>query len=118
MKALIASAAIIFTCLSTSAFAQSECDRPSMISVPDGKNSTLDQMLEGQSNVQDFMASMEAYLDCMNEQIEGVEGEEEAAEATRALLVEQYNSGVTEMEAVAAKFNEERIAYQEANPSQ
>jgi hypothetical protein len=58
---------------------------------------------------------MEEYLDCMNTGIEALP--EDAPAAQRAALVEQYNAGVMSMEGVAAKFNEERVAYQEAHPS-
>jgi hypothetical protein len=104
---------IVASFFAFSAYAQ--CDNPAIVEVPDGATSTLEQMLEAQTAVRNFMAAMEEYLDCLNEEIEALT--EESPEETRVLLVERHNSGITEMEALAAAFNEQRIAYQEANPS-
>ena len=95
--------------------AAAQCEAPADINVPDGATATLDQMLEAQSQVKSFLAAMEAYLDCMNTDIEALP--EDAPAAERAVLVEQYNAGVVSMESTAAKFNEERVAYQEAHPA-
>ena len=108
--------AAVIALFAVSANAQN-CDRPSMINVPNGATSSLEQMLDAQSTVRDFLSSMETYLDCMNEQIEDSSGDDEASVDANTALVDDYNSGVTEMETIAAQFNEERIAYQEANPS-
>ena len=72
-------------------------------------------MLEAQSQVKTFLAAMETYLDCMNTDIEALPQDTPAPE--RAARIEQYNAGVVSMESVAAKFNEERVAYQEAHPA-
>ena len=72
-------------------------------------------MLEAQSGVRDFLTSMETYLECVNDTIESA-GEETAPE-TRNAWIADYNSAVGEMESTAERFNEERVAYQQANPS-
>ncbi|MGD8810362.1 MAG: hypothetical protein PVG24_12205 [Gammaproteobacteria bacterium] len=98
------------------AFAQSECGRPAATTVPDGASASLEQMLEAQTGVRDFLAAMEAYLDCMNAQIESAD--EETPPETVNGWIELYNAAVSEMEALANRFNEERVAYQQAHPSE
>lgn len=111
---LFAQCAVLAASLFTlTAFA--ECETPSMVDVPDGASASLDQMLAAQSAVRDFLAKMEEYLSCVNDEIDAQP--EDTPEEIRALMVERYNNGVTEMETVAARFNEQRIAYQNANPS-
>jgi hypothetical protein len=95
--------------------ASAECERPEMIQVPDGRSSTLEQMLETQGAVRSYLAEMEEFLACLNEEIDAAP-EDTPQEVTTA-LIDRHNAGVTEMEAVAAKWNQERVAYQEANPS-
>lgn len=96
------------------ALAQSQCERPAPVTIPDGASATLDDMLEAQSGVRDFLSAMEAYLECVNGVIESAT--EETPPETRNGWIENYNGAVGEMESVANRFNEERVAYQQANP--
>ncbi|HMB74237.1 MAG TPA: hypothetical protein VKQ06_11740 [Gammaproteobacteria bacterium] len=98
------------------ALAQSQCERPASVTIPDGASATLDDMLEAQTGVREFLTTMETYLNCMNGIIESAT-DETPAETLNAWIAE-YNGAVGEMETVAARFNEERVAYQQANPSQ
>jgi hypothetical protein len=95
--------------------ASAECERPEMVRVPDGRTSTLEQMLETQAAVRSYLAEMEAFLACLNEEIDSKP--EDTPQEVTAALIDRHNAGVTEMEAIAAKWNEERVAYQQANPS-
>ena len=95
--------------------AYGQCESPAVVDIPNGATATLDQMLEAQTAVRAYLAAMEEYLACVNEEIEAQS--EETPEEVRAVLIERYNNGVTEMETVAANFNEQRVAYQEANAS-
>ena len=90
---------------STLAFAQ--CDAPPVVSIPAGDEATLEQMIEAQTGVRDFMAAMDVYLTCVDEEIEAA-GEEATEE-----MVELYNDGVAQMEGLAADFNEARQLFQE-----
>jgi hypothetical protein len=101
---------------SATAFAQSDCDRPANVTIPDGASASLDQMLEAQSGVRDYMSTMEEYLECMNEMIDSAN--EETPPETVNAWINEYNEGVGEMETVATRFNEERVAWQQANPSE
>jgi hypothetical protein len=108
-----ASAALL---ISGSAFAQSSCDRPIEVNIPDGASASLDDMLEAQSGVRDYLSDMEEYLECMNDMIDSAN--EETPPETVNAWINDYNEGVGEMETVAERFNEERVAYQQANPSE
>ena len=99
---------------SFSAFAA--CENPSMVSVPDGNTSTMDELLAAQTNVKAYMAAMEKYLACLNDEIEAA-GDDAPAEF-KSLMVTRHNSAVTEMEAVAAQFNQQVQAYKAANPKE
>lgn len=92
------------------------CENPSMVqTIPDGSTASMDDMIAAQTAVKAYMAEMETYLACLNEDIEA-SGEDAAAEF-RSLMVTRYNTAVTELEAVAAAFNEQLQAYRAANPS-
>ena len=99
-----------------SAMSALACDAPAAIDIPNGAEATLDEMLAAQSGVRDFIAAMEEYLACMDGEIEAMG--EDASEEEHAAMVEQYNSGVDQMEEVAALFNEARQQYQDAQATE
>ena len=99
-----------------SAMSALACDMPAEIDIPNGAEATLDEMLAAQSGVRDFIAAMEEYLACMDGEIEAMG--EDASEEEHAAMVEQYNSGVDQMEEVAALFNEARQQYQDAQATE
>lgn len=111
--AIVASFAIF---MSGTAVAQSNCNRPDSINIPDGASASLDQMIEAQNGVRGYVSSMEEYLECMDSMID--DADEETDADTVNSWINQYNAGVDEMEATAQRFNEERAAYQQANPSE
>lgn len=96
-------------------FAAAACENPTMVTVPDGKSSTMDQLLESQAKVKTYMGAMEEYLACLNEELETA-GDEAPAEF-KALMVTRHNTAVTEMESVASAFNVQVQAYKAANPA-
>jgi len=87
-----------------------------MVAVPDGATASLDEMVAAQGSVRDYMAAMEEYLACLNEEMEA--GGEEAPAEFQALMVTRHNNAVSEMETIAAAFNDQLKAYREANPSE
>ena len=95
---------------STLAFA--ECEAPPMVSIPAGDEATLEQMLEAQTDVRDFVAAMDVYHNCVDEELEAAG--DEATEEYREEMVELYNNGVAQLEELAADFNEQRQLFQEA----
>jgi hypothetical protein len=94
--------------------AASACENPTMVSIPDGKTSTMDQLLQAQAEVKTYMTAMEEYLACLNEELET--GGEEAPAEFKSLMVTRHNTAVSEMESVASAFNVQVQAYKAANP--
>lgn len=90
------------------------CEMPTMIDVPDGETATTDEMVEARNAVTAYLASMEEYLACVDREI-AAEGDD-APEEFQALMIQRYNSAVSEMETVAAAFNQELRAFRAANP--
>ncbi len=89
------------------------CEYPQEISIPDGATATNEDMLAGQALVKQYMAEMEAYLDCLDKD-EANDPEKQSPEA-KALHVQRHNTAVDAMESVAAKFNEQIRAYKQVN---
>jgi ApbE superfamily uncharacterized protein (UPF0280 family) len=107
------------SCLATlaaaSAFAGAACETPAMITLPEGKSATMEQMLSAQAQVKTYIAAMNDYLACVDNEAAG-KGED-APDQFKAMMATRHNMAVTEMEAVAAAFNDERKAYLAANPT-
>jgi len=95
--------------------ALANCDHPSIIqSLPDGTAASLDEMVTAQAAVKSYMADMETYLACLNDDIESTG--DDTAEEFKTLMVTRYNTAVVELETVAAAFNKQLQAYKTANP--
>lgn len=97
-----------------------DCVAPVAPDIPDGEDSTLEQMLEGQKAVKAFQAANLEYMSCLEPKLAAAEaavkeGTEGAAEQYTALQ-ESYNAAVSREEELAAKFNTEIRDYKTANP--
>ena len=90
-----------------------ECAIPEVVSVPDGATAHEDEMIAGQKQVKQYMANMQAYLDCIDAESTAI-GEEQTDEQ-RGAHVQMYNAGVDAMESLAAQFNAEVKAYKASN---
>ena len=90
------------------------CDYPALVAVPDGASSTLEQMVAAQESVKTYMASMDSYLNCVNAELEAAG--DDAPEEFKTIMVSRHNAAVTEMEAIAASFNEQLGEFRKANP--
>lgn len=73
-------------------------------------------MIEGQRGVKQYVADMEAYLECIvaeektaRSEIEDLKPEDE--QQREDMLTKKYNAAVAEMEEVAARFNVEVQAF-------
>ena len=112
-KILSISTAISCFCLALPGFA---CDYPQRADVPNGSTASKEEMVAGQKSVKAFMAAMEEYLACLEDNekaaiAEMTEITEEERASRDAALTKKYNAAVEEMEVVAARFNEEVRAY-------
>lgn len=92
------------------------CEQPAIVAVPQGDTATYDELLAAQEDIRTYMAAMEEYLACINEEIEAA-GEDAPAQF-QSLMARRNNAAVDEMETVAAAFNEQIRAYREANPEE
>jgi hypothetical protein len=90
------------------------CDYPALVAVPDGANSTIEQMVAAQEGVKAYMESMDGYLNCVNGELEAAG--DDAPEEFKTIMVSRHNAAVEEMEAVAASFNDQIAAFRDANP--
>ena len=92
------------------------CDYPERVDMPNDNSATKDEMVTGQRAVKEFMADMEVYLVCIEEEDKenraGIEEPDMIIEAQRdEMLVKKHNAAVDDMETVAAAFNEAVRAY-------
>ena len=94
--------------------AQSACPYPEDVKVPNGNTSTTEEMVAGQARIKQYMAEMEAYLDCLDREAAEL-GRDETAEELQ-LHNQRHNSAIDEMEKVAADFNEQVRAYKKKQP--
>jgi len=92
------------------------CDYPTKVPIPNGSTASQEEMIEGQRGVKQYVADMEAYLECIVEEekaaraaIEDLKPEDE--QQREDMLTKKYNAGVEEMEQIAAKFNVEVQTY-------
>jgi len=97
------------------AFAAAACENPALVSIPEGKGATLEQMLAAQGQVKTYQAKMTEYLACIDAESDS-QGEKAPGEY-KALMVNRHNAAVAEMEGVAAAFNTQIKAYKTANPT-
>jgi hypothetical protein len=111
MKTMLRAGAAVSGLFAVGAMA---CETPSMVAVPDGSEATMDEMVAAQQQVKGYVAAMEEYLACVNEELEAAG--EDAPDEYKSLMITRHNTAVGEMEAVAAAFNEQVQAYKAANP--
>jgi hypothetical protein len=90
------------------------CDYPPLVPIPDGQSSTMEELITAQASVREYIAGMEAYLACVNEELDAA-GDNAPAEY-KAVMFSRHNAAVAEMEAIASSFNEEVQIYKETNP--
>jgi hypothetical protein len=93
----------------TAAPAGAACTYPDEITIPDGATATKDEMVAGQKAVKDYMAAVEAYLACLDEEDKKLG--EAATEEQKSLHVKRHNSAVDAMNEIAARFNEQVRAF-------
>lgn len=91
-----------------------QCEYPEKSPVPNGMTATEQDMLEGQRAVKSFMASMDEYLACLDEEAKVAISKEEDEEAQlqhHEIATKKHNAAVEDMEKLAASFNDQVRAY-------
>src|SRR5690606_30075018 len=105
---------LVLTGLLATGAALAECEYPRPpAGVPDGATATQDEMVAGMKLVKAYNEAVTAYLGCldkeMNEQVEaaGPEASPAQIEQIKAIHTKRHNAAVEELEAHAARFNEQ-----------
>ena len=112
-KTMIAIAAAVG--LLAGPLAVAECQYPGALGeIPEGATASNDEMNAAYERVKTYMADMEAYLACLDDEASRM-GEEVTAEQ-KQMQTERYNAAVSAMETTAAAFNDQLRAYKSANP--
>jgi len=108
---------------STVSFA-GDCVQPESPVMPDGANSSMEDMLEGQKSIKTFQTVNLEYMACLEKEftaaeaatLEGSDEEKAAAQATYTEAVDAYNAAVSKEEEIAGQFNTEIREFKAANP--
>lgn len=92
------------------------CEYPERVLIPNGNTATKEEMITGQSGVKKFVADMEIYLQCIQDEERAARDamtdlKPEDEQEREDMLNKKYNAAVDEMERVAAQFNSEVQAY-------
>ena len=85
------------------------CEYPPLVTIPEGRAATLEEMLEAQTGVRNYVTAMETYLACVEEELT-VAGED-APEVFKSIMFSRHNVALAEMEAIATHFNEQIQLY-------
>ena len=105
---------IILICATVMApAALATCPYPEDVIVPNGATAVTEEMVDGQKRIKQYMAEMEAYLDCLDR--EEADLAREPTEDERKLHSQRHNAAVDQMERVAADFNEQVRAFKKQN---
>lgn len=113
LKKTVVTLAFLFSAQSALA-----CDYPQRIEVPDGATASKEDMIAGQKSVRSYMASMEAYLTCIEaDEAQAVLSLGDIGEREKRqredMFNKKYNAAVEEMNLVAEEFNIQVRAYKD-----
>jgi len=99
---------------------QAECIYPEEVIIPDGAASTYEEMRDSQAYVKEYMAEMETYLECLEQEdsilANKLADEGELTDEGKPLHKQQRHEAIDAMESVAARFNEQVRVYKKVNP--
>lgn len=95
-------------------FAQAACIYPKApASIPDGATATEQEMLDGMKAVKEYNSQVTAYLSCLDMEVAaridsaGADAPADQVAQIRAIAAKRHNAAVEELEAHAARFNEQ-----------
>lgn len=115
MKMRIAATLVL---MGLTAVANAECLYPrAPTNVPDGRTATEEEMVKGMKAVKDYNAQVTAYLNCLDMQMQTdlsavpADAPPETVEQIKAINAKRHNAAVEELEAHAARFNEQVKAF-------
>jgi cyclophilin family peptidyl-prolyl cis-trans isomerase len=80
------------------------CEFPSIPSIPDARDTTMEAMVEAQTDIRAFIELSDELLECLEEIVE----DDDRDEDDHNLSITAYNRAVQEQEDLAARWNEQR----------
>lgn len=89
------------------------CTYPPEVSVPDGKSATETEMKAANAAVKEYMATVESYLDCLDEEEKALG--ETVTEEQKNVHTQRHNAAVDALNTVAQRYNEQVLAYKNRN---
>ena len=91
-----------------SQFALAACPYPEDVMVPDGATATSEDMVNGQTRIKQYMAEMEAYLDCLDQEQADLDRDPTQDELT--LHNQRRNSAIDQMRTRALQWGDRRMS--------
>lgn len=88
---------------------------PADIAMPDGATATEAQMIDTQRQVKAYVAEMEAYLACLDDEANTLKASGEVTDEQLVINDKRYNSAVELMQGVAERFNVQVRIYRDNN---
>jgi hypothetical protein len=96
--------------------ARAACEIPAPVaSIPDGATATEQELLATQTAIQAYVAAMDRYIACENEQLQ-TSGENAAAEFL-FMMTTRIESARNEVDTIATRFNDAVRAFRAARPA-
>jgi hypothetical protein len=99
-------------------YANAECVYPKApASLPDGKTATEEEMVAGMKSIKEYNAAVTAYLNCLETEMQtriteaGPDAPSDQIVQIKSIHSKRHNAAVEELEAHAARFNEQVRAY-------
>jgi len=87
-----------------------DCEFPTAPLIPDARNTTMDAMIEAQTNIQTFIEISDELLECLEEIVD----DDDLLDDDRQLANATYNRAVQEQEDLAGRWNEQRETFMES----
>jgi hypothetical protein len=94
--------------------AHAACEFPATVKVPDGRTASKEDMTAARGMVEQYLASMESYLACLDSESAAMALDQQTPEQ-KSLHTKRHNAAVDAMETVAADFNEQIRAFKAIN---
>ena len=118
MKSRIIAGLMLAGLLSVGAAANAECIYPKApADMPNGATATEQEMVAGMKAVKEYNAQVTAYLSCLDMKMDtdiaaaGADAPADTIAQIKAINAKRHNAAVDELEAHAARFNEQVKAF-------
>jgi len=111
MKSII-SLSLLIGSLGYAQFALSDCNYPKMnVDFPNGATATMEDMVTAQASFKSYNADMDAYLDCLDDQLSKISKDFEGYADIKSLSDDRYNAAVDQLTKAAEEWNQAVRAY-------